>query len=229
MLPGMFPGGATSGLSERSITLVDTVEVADNNSDVLTATVDLGAVASGRDVRHIIFVVTFNDNDEDDSGITFSSTLDGASVTAVNSGAADDFDSAPDPNEESTGGVWIGIIAKPTGTTGSFVFTISGFDGTMDQIKCAVYRAVNLQSATATTTPTGTTNITLVVPSNGFGVAGGTDADVTPDSCGAFTGSGATTAYSGVGGAVMLRTASGSVVHDSSQCTIFRGATWAFA
>ena len=227
MLPGMFPGGATGGLSERSITLVDTVEVANNNSDVLTATVALGAVASGRDVRHIIFVVTFNDDDENDSGITFSSTLDGASVTAVNSGAADDDTLGETPF--STGGVWIGIIAKPTGTTGSFVFTISGFIGTMDQIKCAVYRAVNLQSATATTTPTGTTSITLVVPSNGFGVAGGTDAAVSPGSCGAFTGSGATTAYSGVGGAVMLRTASGSVVHDSSQCTIFRGATWAFA
>lgn len=210
--------------TETGVVLIDTHNGANTNNDTYTATgIDFGAVASG--TRHLIAVFTFDDNDVTDSGMTFAVTIGGQSATVVNSNTGADSD----PYSNTSGGVVIAIASENTATSGTVVLTISGFNGTMDSYDMALYRAVNLSSATPTTTPTGSADITLVVPSGGFGVVGAVDTQISLGNTGSFSGTGAETAYSGGTGAAMLRKSSGSVVHDATNATDFAGATWTFS
>jgi hypothetical protein len=212
---------------DGSVSLVYTTSSIAVNDDVWTLNdIDLGDAPTGLNTRHLVFVVTFADNDETDETMSLAATLDGQAISLANFRVEDEGTGA-----NNTAGVWIGIIEKPTGTIGDFVATVSGFGGTMDCYGIAVYRAINLDSATPTTTPTAndTDDITLVVPANGFGVAGATDWKGTQVSVGDFDGAGAVNAYSGTrAGAAMLRTASGSVEHSASGATVLVGATWEF-
>lgn len=209
--------------SETGVSLVHTNENSTVNSNTRTvSSANFGAVASGS--RHLIAVFTFDDNDVNDSTMTFSVTIGGQSATVVNSNTGSDSD----PYGSTSGGTLIAIASENTATSGDVVLTISGFSGTMDGYGMALYRAVNLSSATPTTTPTGGTDITLVVPTNGFGVVGAVDTQISLGNTGSFTGTDAVTAYSGGVGAAMLRKVSGSVVHDASNATDFVGATWTF-
>ena len=209
-----------------NITLVDYVNAATVNSDTWTLTGrTFGALATTYS-RHLILVVTCQDsgnvNAAYDAAFTFTSTIGGVSATINNQGSSADEDAY----NGVSGGVAIGIASENTQTTGTIVVTLGNYNYTMNTYSMALYRAVGLTSATPGTTPTGTTNLTLVVPSNGFGVVGAIDASLAFASCGAFSGTGATGVYDGAGGAAMYRTTSGSVVHDSTNATLFRGATW---
>jgi hypothetical protein len=209
-----------SGAEANGVTLAHSPGAAVTvNSDTWTLNdVAYGAEPTGGATRHLVVVVTYSDADISDDAHTVAATLGGSAVTGI---ANERVQGA-----SGTGGAYVGIIEMPTGTSGQLVFTITNFSGTMDFYGLAVYRAIGLSSATPTTTPVGTTDITLVVPANGFGVAGA--AGNNANNTGAWSGADATTAYSGQGGAGMLRTVAGSVVHDSANASIFAGATWTF-
>lgn len=202
---------------------VYTTAVTTNNNTWNLSGAAIGDPPNGASTRHIIVVITAYDGQvDDDTGTSLSVTLGGVAVTQ-RAFVAGGSSAGP-----STGFTYIGIVELPTGTTANLSATLSGFSGAMDGFRVALYRAMGLSSPVPTTTPTGTTSITLVVPANGFGVVGAANSNGT---CDAFTGTGAVTTYSGFAagrGAAMYRTSSGSVVHDSTGATMFRGATWTF-
>lgn len=220
----MFPGFNTVGFFNREkagITLVDTFSSVSVNGDSLSVDgVNFGNISWGGSKRYLIAVITTSDNDVADDVEAMSVTIGGEPTTQVN------FSS--DAGDSNTGAVLIAIAEVPNGTSGNVTVTISNFNGTMDAYGFALYRAINLASITPTTTPTGSSNLTLVVPPNGFGVVGAVPTTDTQN-IGEFTGSGAITAYSGSrAGAAMHRIVPGSVVHDASRAERFAGATWQF-
>lgn len=205
-----------------NISLVHTTSSVSVNNDTWTVSgASFGDRPGGSSTRHLIAAFTFFDNDDSDFFFSASCTIGGVAANAaieLGIGTAD----------TNTAGIAFFTIENNTDLTGDVVLTISNFSGTMDAYGLALYRVIGLNSETPTTTPTGTINITLVVPTNGFGIAAAVRYDDT-QAIGSFTGSDAVTAYSGTqAGAVMSRTVAGSVAHDSANANLFRGATWSF-
>jgi hypothetical protein len=226
MLPGMVTMGGVVALPESSgATLVNTYSDDSVDNDTWTVSVSLGAVPQGGATRHIVVATTNYDDDALDSSVTWSATIAGITMTQIITTAA--VNSSTD--NSSHGAIFIAEV--PTGTSGSFVATVTGYSGTLDRWKAAVFRLIGLDSATPTyaeDVPGSVAgDITLSVPTSGFGVVLGISGSAL--NIGSFTGSGATTAYSGTPvGAVMYRTTAGSVTHDASNAFSFAGAAWEF-
>jgi hypothetical protein len=229
MLPGMsgVTGGAATGREPAGVTVVDAETNLSVNGDSWSVTVQLGAEPPAGQTRHIIVLWSVNDNDLHDSSVTFDATLGGDAVTKLKA-----FGNVPDG--DNTNGEYIGIIEMPTGTSAQLVVTLTGFSGTMDAYAIGVLRAIDLDPTTVVANdvftgfgiPSGDP-IPLNVPVNGVGVivgAGNAEADV-----GSWSGTGATTVYSGTrAGAAMYRTQSGTVNHDATNYTFAVYATWQF-
>jgi hypothetical protein len=209
-------GAGNEAAGVTSVHVADSAAV-NNNTWTLNG-VAYGDAPGGASSRTLIVIVTATDNDTSDTtDVTVSATLGGSTVDQrnINMGAG----------ASGTGICWIGTIDMPSGTSGQLIVTVSGFSGTMDEYGLSVLRAINLSSAVPTTTPTGTTDITLVVPANGFGAVVAAHND--GFTLGAWSGADIIPLHVGEGTAA-YRTVSGSVVHDSALAQIFAGATWTF-
>jgi hypothetical protein len=226
MLPGMgsaFSGSAAAVKEAAGVSVVASGTNLTVNNDTFSAgTVSFGAEPTGGATRHMLVVVSYGDNDDGNLPLSGACTLGGVSVTEVDHRARGTA-------ETDMAGYWVGLVSMPTGTSGALSFVLSNFDGTMDAFSYGVLRVINLDSTTPTSTVTndGTgAAISLTVPSSGFGVLVGVDC---PGSPGAWSGTGATTIYSGqVSGAASYRTNAGSVSHDSTGMEIGSGYAWAF-
>lgn len=194
---------------------VDTTTASVNNDTWTWSSANFGAAAAD---RYLIAVLTFNDVAVADSAVTYGVTIGGLAATII----FNDDDDAVD----HTAGVIVAYVNVPTGTSGDVVLTITNFAGTMDTYGGALFAATGLLSGTPSSSPTGTANLAVTVPATGFGVFGA--AAVGGASCGALSGTGVSTTYSGARGAAGYSTTPGAVTVDSSNADLFRGATWDF-
>jgi hypothetical protein len=230
MLPGMsgVTGGAATGREPAGVTVVDADTSLTVGSDSWSVTVQLGAEPPSGQTRHIIVLWSVNDNDVSDTSLTFDATLGGNAVDKLTA-----FSNVP--SGDNTNGEYIGIIEMPTGTSAQLVLTLTGFTGTMDAYAVGILRAIDIEPTPLAFGGVGSgfgisagDPIPLNVPSNGVGVivgAGNAEADI-----GSWSGTGATTVYSGTrAGAAMYRTQAGVVNHDATNYSGAVYATWQFA
>lgn len=182
---------------------------------------NFGAVAGGSSVRHLLLVFSWNDDDAvSPDAVIDAITIGGVGGIVINQAVIG--------SAGATGFVGVVLAAVPTGISGNISVTFDNLNENFEVTGYALYRIINLRSIVPVSAPIGASNIALTVPTGGFGVAAA--ARNGGSGLGAFTGSGAVTAYSGGrGGAGMLRTASGTVTHDSSGGTVFCGATFEFS
>jgi hypothetical protein len=227
MLPGMgcIQGGAAV-MEAAGVTLADTETDLAVANNTWTTTVTLGAEPSGGATRHIIVLVSTNDNDVVDA-FTTEATLGGSAITKITGWTH--------VAGSTTSGEYIGIIEMPTGTSAELIVTLTGFTGTMDAYAVAILRAININPLQVDTNNVATgygiaegAAVPLSVPSNGIGVLIGTSEN--GFSLGSWSGTGAVNIYNGTrAGAAMYRTNAGTVSHDASNYTHGAYATWQFS
>jgi hypothetical protein len=226
MLPGMSGSagvGATAASEAPGITVAHTTPSTTVNDNTWTLTgVSYGAEPIGGATRHIVLVVTCHDDDTDDitTGVG-TVTLGGETVTSIRSL------SGVDEPTNSTGLIYAGIVAMPTGTSGTLVFPLSGFTGTMDRYSMAAIRVIGINSTTPTNSDYSTTygeDIALTVPSNGFGVLAYIDI---ADGGGSITGTGVVSLFNNTAGAGAYRLNAGTIAHPTGADSIQLGAAFA--
>lgn len=214
------------------VTLVHSVQTDGVNNNTWTvSSASFGAEPGGSSTRTMVLGVT---------GTVFGGATDGTfTIGATIAGNAMDqrvsaIRQEGEPSDTNTGGwdsvafCWMGTVALPTGTSGDVVVTLTGFDQTMANYGMALFRVINITSAVPTTTPTGEP-ITLVVPSNGFGLILSLNTESAYETNGNYSGTNITTIYTGstaMGAA--WRTVAGSQSHGSTNNDDGRGATWTY-